>query len=78
MADTLDLKSLTKHKISTSLRSKSILIYGSPKVGKSTFAAGADKVLFFNFENGTEFLPLETDPVPIQKWTEFKSYINHI
>lgn len=78
MADTLDLKSLTKHKISTSLRSKSILIYGSPKVGKSTFAAGADKVLFFNFENGTEFLPLETDPVPIQKWTEFKSYIKQL
>lgn len=74
----MNLKSLSKHKISTSLRSKSILIFGSPKIGKSTFAAGADKVLFFNFENGTEFLPLETDPVPIQKWTELKSYIKQL
>ena len=78
MAETLDLKSLSKHKISTSLRSKSILIYGSPKIGKSTFAAGADKVLFFNFEDGTEFLPLDVEPVQIQKWAEFRSYLKQL
>ena len=78
MADTLDLKKLSKHKISTSLRSKSILIFGSPKIGKSTFAAGADKVLFFNFEDGTEFLPLDTEPIPIQKWTELKAYVKQL
>lgn len=74
----IDLKQLQKHTISKSLRSKSILIYGSPKVGKSTFAAGAGNVLFFNFENGTEFLPLENEPIPIQKWTEFKSYLKQL
>lgn len=78
MANTLDLKNLQKHTISKSLRSKSILIYGSPKIGKSTFAAGADNVLFFNFEDGTEFLPLKVEPVPIQKWTEFKSYLKQL
>lgn len=78
MAETLDLKKLSKHKISTSLRSKSILIFGSPKIGKSTFAAGADKVLFFNFEDGTEFLPLDTEPIPIQKWTELKAYVKQL
>ena len=78
MAETLDLKSLSKHKISTSLRSKSILIYGSPKIGKSTFAAGADKVLFFNFEDGTEFLPLDVEPVRIQKWSDFKAYLKQL
>lgn len=78
MADTLDLKSLSKHKISTSLRSKSMLIYGSPKIGKSTFAAGADKVLFFNFEDGTEFLPLDVEPIQIQKWTELKAYLKQL
>lgn len=78
MANELNLKNLSKHKISSSVRSKSILIFGSPKIGKSTFAAGADRVLFFNFENGTEFLPLEHDPVPIQKWTEFKSYVKQL
>ena len=78
MAITVDLKNLSKHTISKSVRSKSILIYGSPKIGKSTFAAGAEKVLFFNFENGTEFLPLEHDPVPIQKWTDFKAYLKQL
>ena len=78
MAAGLDLKNLKKHTISKSLRSKSMLIFGEPKIGKTTFAAGADKVLFFNFENGTEFLPLDVDPVPIQKWSEFKSYIKQL
>lgn len=78
MASTLDLKNLKKHTISKSLRSKSCLIFGSPKVGKSTWASGAEKVLFFNFENGTEFLPLETEPIPIQKWVEFKAYLKQL
>lgn len=78
MAASLDLKNLKKHTISKSLRSKSMLIFGEPKIGKTTFAAGADKVLFFNFENGTEFLPLDVDPVPIQKWSELKSYIKQL
>ena len=78
MANLLDLKNLKKHTISKSFRSKSALIFGSPKVGKSTFASGAEKVLFFNFENGTEFLPLEHDPIPIQKWTEFKNYLKQL
>ena len=78
MANTLDLKNLKKHTISKSLRSKSCLIFGSPKVGKSTWASKAEKVLFFNFENGTEFLPLETEPIPIQKWTEFKAYLKQL
>lgn len=78
MANTLDLKNLKKHTISKSLRSKSCLIFGSPKIGKSTWASGAEKVLFFNFENGTEFLPLETEPIPIQKWTELKAYLKQL
>lgn len=78
MANLMNLKDLKKHTISKSLRSKSILIFGSPKVGKSTFAAGAENVLFFNFENGTEFLPLKYEPVPIQKWTEFKAYLKQL
>lgn len=48
------------------------------KVGKSTWASKAEKVLFFNFENGTEFLPLENEPIPIYKWTEFKSYLKQL
>lgn len=78
MAQPLNLKQLKKHTISKNLRSKSVLIYGSPKVGKSTFASKADNVLFFNFENGTEFLPMENDPIPIQKWADFKAYLKQL
>lgn len=78
MAQPLNLKQLKKHTISKALRSKSMLIYGSPKVGKSTFAAKADNVLFFNFENGTEFLPMENDPIPIQRWADFKAYLKQL
>jgi hypothetical protein len=78
MAGTLDLKNLKKHSISSNLRGKSILIAGVPKVGKSTFGSKIDNVLFFNFENGTEFLPLEVEPIPIQKWSEFKAYLKQL
>lgn len=74
----LDLKNLKKHAISKNLRGKAVLIAGSPKIGKSTFAAGADNVLFFNFENGTEFLPLENEPIPINKWSDFKGYLKQL
>lgn len=75
---TLDLKNLKKHTISSNLRGKSILIAGVPKVGKSTFGSKVDHALFFNFENGTNFLPLDIEPVPIQKWSEFKAYLKQL
>lgn len=78
MANLLDLKNLKKHSISSTLRGKSVLIAGVPKIGKSTFASKADHVLFFNFENGTEFLPLEVEPIPIQKWSEFRGYLKQL
>lgn len=78
MANTLDLKNLKKHSISSNLQGKSVLIAGVPKIGKSTFASKIDNVLFFNFENGTEFLPLDVEPVPIQKWSEFRSYLKQL
>ena len=78
MAQLLDLKNLGRHTISKDLRSKSVLIFGSPKVGKSTFAAKANDVLFFNFENGTEFLPMDHEPIPIHQWTDFKKYLKQL
>lgn len=77
----LDLKNLKKHAISKNLRGKAVLISGEPKVGKSTFAAGAESagdILFFNFENGTEFLPLKNEPIPINKWSDFKGYLKQL
>jgi len=78
MAATLDLKNLKKHCISSNLRGKSILIAGVPKVGKSTFGSKIENVLFFNFENGTEFLPLAVEPIPIQKWSDFRAYLKQL
>ena len=46
------------------------LIYGRPKIGKSTFAAGLDsgKVLFLDTEDGTKHL--DVYQVPIKKWED--------
>ena len=45
------------------------LIYGSPKIGKSTFCAGADNALFLATEAGLNFL--EVYEQPISSWTGF-------
>ena len=50
------LASIRKGILDTPVR---VLIYGSEKVGKSTFAAGAPRPIFLGAENGTERLNVE-------------------
>jgi hypothetical protein len=53
----------------TSINDQTILIYGSPKVGKSTFCSYFDNALFAAFESGHNFLEIyKTD---IKSWQEF-------
>lgn len=47
------------------------MIYGAPKVGKSTFCAGLDKPLFLDTENGLK--SLTTYRVGIGTWEEFQA-----
>ena len=73
MAD-LDIFSLEPSKISRDLKGKYILLYGAPKVGKTSFAVQAPRALVCAFEMGTNALA-GTRAVPILKWSDFKKII---
>ena len=58
-----------KTKPSCSLNKLSMLIYGAPKIGKSTFCSRIDKALFIATEPGLNYL--ETYNVRVNTWLEF-------
>ena len=58
-----------KTKPKTSITELVTLIYGPPKIGKSTFCAQADSPLFLATEAGLNHL--EVFQLPIQTWSEF-------
>ena len=66
-----------KTTINSSLSSKSIMVVGKSKSGKSTLAAHAPRPIFLMTENGGEALTGFT-PVPISSWSEFKSAVNQL
>lgn len=53
-----------------------VLIYGSEKVGKSTFAAGSPKPIFLGAENGTERLDVER--LQPSTWAEAIDWIDEL
>lgn len=59
---TLNLKAI---KPSKTIKPPRLVIYGEPKVGKSTFAAGAPDVLFLDLEGGLD--ALETSKIEIKE-----------
>lgn len=73
----IDLLNLEPTKISRSLGSKYTLIYGEPKVGKTTFAASAPDNLILSFEKGLNFIS-GVYSVDIQKWSDFKLVLQQL
>jgi hypothetical protein len=59
----------SKSKPTTDLAKQSILIFGFPKLGKSTFASHAPDAIFFECEPGLNHL--EVFKVPTYKWEDF-------
>jgi hypothetical protein len=53
-----------------------VLVYGSEKVGKSTFAAGAPKPIFLGAENGTERLDVER--LQPSSWAEAVDWVGDL
>lgn len=53
------------------LRDLTILIYGVPKIGKSTFCAAADGAIFLATEAGLNHL--DVYQTPINSWTELRA-----
>ncbi len=60
----------------TALSELSILLYGPPKIGKSTFAASAPAAVFLACEPGLNHL--ETFNVPVRDWRTFVAAINEL
>lgn len=63
-----------KQTVNRSLQSKSIMVVGKSKSGKSTIASQARRPVFLMTENGGEALVGFT-PVPIGSWADFKQAV---
>lgn len=70
-------KAEVKETINCSLSSKSIMVVGKSKSGKSTLASQAPKPIFLMTENGGEGLTGFT-PIPIASWSDFKSAVTQL
>lgn len=66
-----------KTEVNCSMNSKSIMVVGKSKSGKSTLAAQAPRPIFLMTENGGEALTGFT-PIPIGSWSDFKSAVNQL
>jgi GTPase SAR1 family protein len=66
-----------KTAINCSMQSKSIMVVGKSKAGKSTLCAQAPKPIFLMTENGGEALTGFT-PVPIASWSDFKNAVTQL
>lgn len=65
----IDIFSLEPSKISRDLKGKYLLLYGAPKVGKTSFAVQAPRALVCAFEMGTNALA-GTRSLPMLKWSK--------
>lgn len=66
-----------KTAINCDMNSKSFMVVGKSKSGKSTLASQAPRPIFLMTENGGEALTGFT-PVPIGSWSDFKSAVNQL
>lgn len=73
----IDLLNLEPVKINKDLKGKYILIYGQPKIGKTTLAAQFPRNLLLAFEPGYNALNNKMVQ-PITKWGEFKTVLKQL
>ncbi len=73
----IDLLALDSVQISRNLKGKFLLIYGAPKVGKTTLLSKLPKSLILAFEPGANALN-NAHVQPIKKWTDFKVVLKQL
>ena len=73
----IDLENLQPTIISEDLGGKYMLLYGAPKVGKTTFATQIPNALLLAFEKGYQALP-KVFAQDITKWTDFQAVTNQL
>ncbi|MFJ7982337.1 ATP-binding protein [Lysinibacillus xylanilyticus] len=74
---TIDLLAIQPHQISRDLREKIVVIYGEPKVGKTTIASQFPKALLLAFEKGYNALA-GVMAQNVTKWAEFKKVLKQL
>lgn len=65
-----------KTSVQTNISRQKFLLYGQPKVGKSTTAAGFPRALFVATEPGHNFLSIYK--VDVKSWVDFKEFVKLI
>ena len=73
----VDLLTLEPQKISKDLRGKFMLVYGLPKVGKTSLASQLDKVLIASFEPGTNAIN-NILVSPMITWKDWKDTVRQL
>lgn len=73
----IDILSLQPTSISRDLKGKYVLVYGAPKIGKTSFAAEFKKNLLCAFEIGFNAIN-GIYAQPIQKWSDFKLVLRQL
>ncbi len=73
----VDIFAVKPHVVSRDLKGYTILLYGAPKVGKTTMASKFDKALLLGFEAGYLTIP-GIMALPINSWAEFKSVLKQL
>lgn len=73
----IDLLNLEPTKISRDLKGKYLLLYGSPKCGKTSFAVQAPKNILLAFEIGYNALP-GIMAQPITNWADFRKAVKQL
>ena len=71
------LTQIKPHEVSRDLTGYSVLLYGTPKSGKTTIASRFPKSLVFAFEKGYSAIP-GIMAMPINSWREFRSYLSDL
>ena len=68
------LTAIKPHEVSKDLRGYSVLLYGTPKSGKTTLASQFPGALLFAFEKGYNTLP-GVMAQPVNSWKEFRNFL---
>jgi hypothetical protein len=63
-----------KRSAKATLNGTMIWIYGEPKIGKTTFAAGLGETWFIATEKGHDFIEVR-EPTTISSWQQFRKFV---
>jgi len=70
----IDILNIQPNKVSRDMRGYSVLLYGTPKSGKTTTASKFPKALLAAFEKGYSAIP-NVMAQPINSWSEFRQLL---